>query len=162
MIQLMTCAVVAAMSMEVARAALNIPSDGSDGALVITNNTVIDLSQAVTGNWNANDNANIGKGIYDSNNWAVVFKYSSVTIQGGATVTFKNDASRAPVVWLVQGNVTINGTVSLDGQSYNQSPPTLAEPGPSGFRGGAGYYVSSSTESAGFGPGGGGKGAGDN
>ena len=113
-IRLLTCAVVAAMSMAAARAALNIPSDGSDGALVITANTVIDLSQAVTGNWDANNSANAGKGIYDSSKWAVVFKYSSVTIQGGATVTFKNHASRAPVVWLVQGDVTINGTVSLD------------------------------------------------
>ncbi len=53
----------------------------------------------------------------------------------GATVTFKNHASCAPVVWLVNGNVTIVGTVSLDGQQ-NQPPGTLAEPGPGGFRGG--------------------------
>ena len=59
-IRLLTCAVVAAMSMAAARAALNIPSDGSDGALVITANTVIDLSQAVTGNWDANNSANAG------------------------------------------------------------------------------------------------------
>jgi hypothetical protein len=63
MIRLMTCAVVAAMSTEAATAALNIPSDGSDGDLVITENTVIDLSQAVTGNWDANNTANAGKGI---------------------------------------------------------------------------------------------------
>ena len=153
-IRLLTCAVVAAMSMAAARAALNIPSDGSDGALVITANTVIDLSQAVTGNWDANNSANAGKGIYDSSKWAVVFKYSSVTIQGGATVTFKNHASRAPVVWLVQGDVTINGTVSLDGQGH-QPPPLLAEPGPGGFRGGAGDYAVGAADAAGFGPGGG-------
>jgi plastocyanin len=154
MIQLMTCAVVAAMSMEAAKAALNIPSDGSDGALVITNNTVIDLSQAVTNNWDANNSANAGKGIYDANKWAVVFKYSSVTIQGGATVSFANHASRAPVVWLVQSNVTINGTVSLDGQGYLSSP-LLAEPGPGGFRGGSGKYATGVSDAAGFGPGGG-------
>lgn len=153
-IRLMTCAVVATMSMEAARASLNIPSDGSDGALVIAEDTVIDLSQAVTSNWDANNSANVGKGIYDSNKWAVVFKYSSVTIQAGATVTFKNHASRAPVVWLVQGDVTINGTVSLDGQA-GQSAPWLAEPGPGGFRGASGYYAFGADATSGFGMGGG-------
>ena len=137
-----------------ALAALNIPSDGSDGVLVVTNNTVIDLSQAITGNWDTNNSANRGKGVYDPTKWAVVFKYSSVTIQGGATVTFNNHASRAPVVWLVQSNVTINGTVSLDGQQW-LIPPLLAEPGPGGFRGGAGNYAGGATEASGFGPGGG-------
>ena len=153
MIQLVTCAVVTAMSMEAAKAALNIPSDGSDGALVITNNTVIDLSQAVTTNWNTASPV-LGAGVYDPEKWAVVFKYSSVTIQGGATVTFKNHASRAPVVWLVQSNVTINGTVSLDGQG-SQAAPWLAVPGPGGGRSGAGAYASGAWNSAGFGPGGG-------
>ena len=117
-------------------ASINIPSDGSDGALVVSNNFVIDLSQAITGKWNDNNSANEGKGIYDPEKWAVVFKYSSVTIQGGATVTFRNHASRAPVVWLVSGDVTINGMVSLDGQQGLTSP-WLAEPGPGGFRGNA-------------------------
>ena len=154
MTHLMTCAVVAAMSMEVAKAALNIPSDGSDGDLVVTNNLEIDLSRAISGNWTNNNTANAGKGIYDSEKWAVVFKYSSVTIQGGATVTFKNHASRAPVVWLVQGDVTINGTVSLNGQA-GLLGPWLAEPGPGGFRGGSAYYAAGASTSAAFGPGGG-------
>jgi hypothetical protein len=154
MIQLMTCAVVAAMSMEVAKAALNIPSDGSDGALVITNNTVIDLSQAVIGNWNTNNSANAGKGVYDPSKWAVVFKYSSVIIQGGSTLTFKNHGSRPPVVWLVQGDVTISGIVSLNGQS-GLAAPWLSEPGPGGFRGGSSTYAFGASASAGFGPGGG-------
>jgi len=135
-------------------ALLNIPSDGSDGALIVASNLVIDLSQAVTGVWSNNNAGNIGKGIYDSNKWAVVFKYSSVTISNGATVTFANQSSRAPVVWLVSGDVTINGTVSLDGQSY-ANPPLLPEPGPGGFRGGNGYFVGSVSAGAGFGPGGG-------
>jgi hypothetical protein len=92
--------------------------------------------------------------VYDSEKWAVVFKYSSVTIQGGATVTFRNHASRAPVVWLVNGDVTIDGTVSLDGQNSLWAP-WLAEPGPGGSRGGSGSYAPGATEAAGFGPGGG-------
>lgn len=134
---------------------LVIPSDGSDGALVITGTNAIDLSQAVTGNWNANNAAHAGKGIYDSNQWAVVFKYSSVTIASGAVVTFTNHPSHAPVVWLVSGDVTINGDLGLDGQSVYHNAPQLAEPGPGGFRGGAGTFTGGVYASSGFGPGGG-------
>lgn len=138
-------------------AAITIPgADGSDGALNITADTVIDLSQAVTGTWNANNTANAGKGIYDPSKWAVVFKYSSVTVATGVTVTFKNHASRAPVVWLVNGNVTIVGTVNLNGASGAvAAAPALAEPGPGGFRGGTSYFTAGVNASAGFGVGGG-------
>ena len=135
-------------------AALNVPSDGSDGALVISANTVIDLGQAVTGSWDANNTANGGKGVYDAEKWAVVFKYSSVTVASGATVSFKNHISRAPVVWLVNGNVTIDGTVSLDGETVGYNAPQLAEPGPGGFRGGTGNFAPGVGRSSGFGPGG--------
>lgn len=144
-----------AVSLVSTYAGLVIPSDGSDGALVITNNAVIDLSQAVTGRWDSNNQANAGQGIYDPNKWAVVFKYSQITIEEGATVTFKNHSSRAPVVWLVQGDVTINGVVKLDGED-GQAPPGIANAGPGGFRGGSGFYAFGAGASAGFGPGGGG------
>lgn len=39
-------------------AQLTIPSDGSDGALIITSNTVIDLSRVVSGMWSNNNLAN--------------------------------------------------------------------------------------------------------
>jgi plastocyanin len=138
-----------------ARAGINIPSDGSDGQLYVTNNTCIDLAQAVTGLWNDNNSANAGKGIYDSNRWAVVFKYTNVYVAAGATVTFSNHPNRAPVVWLVSGDATIDGTVSVNGQDCVNTP-ALAEPGPGGFRGGMARYSDSATPSAGFGPGGGG------
>lgn len=136
-------------------AQLIIPSDGSDGVLNIASGTnIIDLSRAVTGPWSANNSANAGKGIYDSNRWAVVFKYSSVNIASNAAVIFTNHPSHAPVVWLVSGNVTINGMLILDGGNY-VSPPNLTEPGPGGFRGGFGYLSAGVGASAGFGPGGG-------
>ena len=135
-------------------AQLAVPSDGSDGALNITANTVIDLSQAVTGVWSNSNTANAGNGIYDPAQWAVVFKYTSVTIASGATVTFANHPSRAPVVWLVNGNVEIDGELSLDGQPYSTDPVNLPEPGPGGFRGGAEQQADLSCGS-GFGPGGG-------
>ncbi len=137
------------------RAAIIVPgANGTDGALNITANTVIDLSQAVTGPWDNDNTANAGKGVYDPAKWAVVFKYTEVNIAAGATVTFKNHASRAPVVWLVSGNVTVDGTVSLNGQNF-QSAPALAEPGPGGFRGGTGSFSPGVGASAGFGPAGG-------
>lgn len=138
-------------------AAIVVPgADGSDGSLVITANTEIDLSQAVTGVWDQSNSANAGKGVYDPQKWAVVFKYSSVTVNAGATVTFKNHPSLAPVVWLVSGDVTIAGTVNVSGQN-GRAPPTWAEAGPGGFRGGTGWYTASLRASAGFGPGGGGR-----
>jgi len=138
-----------------ASAQLNVPSDGSDGILNITNNAVIDLSQATTGVWTSNNAANAGNGIYDNTQWAVVFKYSSINIGPNATnVTFLNHPTHAPVVWLVQSNVTINGIVNLNGQPAQTSAPqiyTPTEPGPGGFRGGANGPVGAG---AGFGPGG--------
>ncbi len=153
-IEIVIAALAIGVGIESASAQLTIPSDGSDGALVITSDTVIDLGQAITGNWDTNNGANAGKGVYDSAKWAVVFKYSGVVVQGGSTVTFKNHSGRAPVVWLVSGDVTINGTVSLDGQGYLPAP-WLAEPGPGGFRGGSANYAPGAADAAGFGPGGG-------
>ncbi len=145
--------VAALMSAAVARAGINIPSDGSDGGLYVTNDTVIDLSQAVTGNWDDDNSANAGKGIYDSNKWAVVFKFANVYVATGATVTFSSHPSRAPVVWLVDGDATIDGPGDLRGEA-GRPPPRLTHPGPGGFRGGMLTY-STLDESPGFGPGGG-------
>jgi hypothetical protein len=74
-------------------AQLSVPSDGSDGALNITSNTVIDLSKALTKTWS---DPSSGNGIYDSNQWAVVFKYGSVNITTGAMVTFTNHYANPP------------------------------------------------------------------
>lgn len=144
-------------------AAITIPgANGTDGALNITANTEIDLSQAVDAAWDSNNTANEGKGVYDATKWAVVFKYTSVFVAAGVTVTFKNHPKRAPVVWLVgggggSGNVTINGNVRLDGQNGNtSSSPRLTEPGPGGYRGGTSNFTGSVTAGPGFGPGGGG------
>lgn len=141
-----------------ARADLAIPSDGSDGVLDISSNTVVDLSLAVTGKWSDSNSGNSGKGIYDPEKWAVVFKYASVNVAAGALVTFTNHPSRAPVVWLVRGNAVLAGEVSLAGQFRRPTndPDTSylypVEPGPGGFRGGASSVVG---RGAGYGPGGG-------
>jgi len=136
---ILTCFLASTLS---ALGSLVIPSDGSDGAFNPSVDTEIDLSQAITGIWSDNNTGgDIGKGIYDSQQWAVVFEYSSVNIPSGVTVTFKNHPSNAPVIWLVSGTVTIDGTVELKGESVVDSGleglvPSIA--GPGGFRGAPG------------------------
>lgn len=134
-------------------AQLTIPSDGSDGAFSPVADVEVDLSQAVTGVWNS-PSPGAGKGIYDATKWAIVFKYSSVNIPAGVTVTFKNHPSYAPVVWLVQGSVTIAGVVNVAGKGAVAGIAGLVpiEPGPGGFRGGA---FGPSGNGAGLGPAGG-------
>jgi hypothetical protein len=146
-------------------AAITIPgANGTDGALNITQDTVIDLSKATTGIWDQDNSANSGNGVYDPEKWAVIFKYTSVNVLAGKKLTFKNHATRAPVVWLVSGNVTIAGTVDLSGESAGpgfhavQNPlgAKVCEPGPGGFRGGSGWRGGNIMPAGGLGPGGGG------
>jgi hypothetical protein len=140
---------VVAMVAAATSAQITIPSAnlGSDGSLNPFQNRTITLGSAVTGNW---EQAGTGFGVYDADKWAVVYKYSSVTIPAGVTVSFANHPSRAPVVWLVNGDVTINGTLNVDGSALQGAG--FAQAGPGGFRGGAG---SVRPVSAGLGPGGG-------
>lgn len=135
-------------------AAPNVYSDGSDGAFAPTAaTTTIDLGLAATGNWETTPGN--GNGVYDPEKWAVVFKYVSVNIASGKTVTFINHPSGAPVVWLVQGDITIVGTINVSGAGYNLTG-SFANAGPGGFAGGRGRLSASNSGSAGLGPGGGG------
>lgn len=130
-------AALALAAVRAGRAAIIVGSDGSDGAFSPAANVTVDLSQAVNAAWNASNAAHAGKGVYDGAKWAVVFKYTNVTIPAGVTVTFKNHPTHAPVVWLVSGSVNIAGTVKVDGANAANNGGN-AEPGPGGFRGGAG------------------------
>ena len=131
-----------------AQAQLTIPNaDGSDGAFVPTENIEVDLGLAITATWGT---PGTGNGVYDSNKWAVVFKYESVNIASGVTVTFKNHPSRCPVVWLVSGDCRIDGTVNLDGK-YKFGVTESPEPGPGGYRAGYGGHAGEQ-HGAGFGP----------
>ena len=152
----------------IARADLNLPispaAAGSDGVFNPANNNPIDLSQAVTGTWDM-VSPDPGKGVYDPDKWIIVFKYSSVNIASGRTVTFINHSSRAPVVWLVAGdtgldpnagNVTIAGVVDLNGKNGINviDAQSSADSGPGGGRGGRPSNILVGLEgSAGFGAG---------
>lgn len=138
-----------------ARAEIIVPgADDSDGALTVTSNKTIDLSLARTGAWDSphSDPNEIGRGVYDPDQWAVVFRYSSVTIDTSRMLSFVNHPSGAPVVWLVSGNVTINGWVDLRGRCSPNG--NVGIPGPGGFRGSRGAF-DGNPGSGGFGPGGG-------
>lgn len=157
-IRIMLCALIfGVLMMTPGHAALIIPcADGSDGVFNPTSNVEIDLGQAANAEWGTTSPIP-GKGVYDGEKWAVVFKYSEVNIPAGVTVTFKNHFPNAPVVWLVSGNVTINGTVSVNSSS-NWAPGTFVAGGPGGFRGGA-SSVGATLGTDGFGPGAGVNGA---
>lgn len=126
---------------------------GSDGAFTPVANTTLDLSLAADGVWT---DAGSGNGVYDNDQWAVVYKFSEVNIPSGVTVNFANHPSGAPVIWVVSGDVTIGGTVTLNGGGgiCPNNPPVNATPGPGGFRGGL-PSESAVVGMAGLGPGGG-------
>jgi hypothetical protein len=109
-------------------AQVNSGSDGSDGAFHPTTNTIIDMADHPDG----------------------IYHYTSVNIPAGVTVTFIPNANNTPVVWLVQTNCIIGGSINLSGQSGNAG--TGGNGGAGGWRGGsAGNPVST----PGLGPGGG-------
>lgn len=156
-----------------ARAEFTGGSDGSDGALdcvwlgahaTCDHNPcacsqgesctcTLDLGLAKDGHWR--DSPGGGSGIYDANQWAVVFKLATLEIPANVTIKFKNHPSGAPVVFLVQGDVDVYGTVNLDGQDAIAvaAMPSFSEPGPGGFPGGAQWNPTALVGSLGFGPG---------
>ncbi len=102
----------------------NSGSTGADGAFSPTVNTILDLPPSG------------------------MFNYTTVNIPTGVTVTFRKNTTNTPVVILAQGNVTIAGTVSVNGST---APSSGAEGdgntgddgqpgtgGPGGYEGGFG------------------------
>src|SRR5688572_25223511 len=83
-------------------AQVNTGSTGRDGALVANSSTtVIDMADHPDG----------------------IYHYTSVTITSNASVTFIPNANNTPVVWLVQGNVIINGTIHLSARHVGEITP---------------------------------------
>lgn len=127
-------------------------ADGSDGAFNPTSNVSVDLSLAPNGTWNG-PNASPGNGVYDPDKWAIVFRYSSVNIPVGVTVSFLNrnwnglKSGNPPVIWIVSGPVIISGIVSANGDGPDSL--NFGIPGPGGFRG-----AGNNGNTGGMGPGG--------
>jgi hypothetical protein len=123
-------------------------STGSDGA----------LNYAVPGTYNFDPKALNLDPSGDN-----IFNFTTINIASGVTLTLQDNYLRGkPVVWLTTGNVTIAGTLSLDGGSgaalgnagadwITQRIPTT--PGPGGSPGGVGARPGSPAF-PGLGPGG--------
>jgi len=121
-------AVFAALVCAGASAQVNSGSNGSDGAFNPATDTVINMADRPNG----------------------IYQYTSVNISNNVTVTFVPNAANTPVVWLVQSNVVINGSVNINGQNAWNSSAGVG--GPGGYRGGS----AGQNASSGLGPGGGG------
>lgn len=88
-----------------------------------------------------------------------VFNFTTVNIPAGVAITFSRGTNNKPVIILASGDVTIGGTITIDGKPGN-SNATGGAGGPGGFNGGLGGYGFDQSFSgvSGDGPGGGGGG----
>lgn len=126
--QILRALILLALSLpQVVAAQVNSGSNGSDGAFHPTQNVTIDMNLRPDG----------------------IYHYTSVTIPAGVTVTFTPNANNTPVVWLVQGDCVIGGTIDIKGKNAIGSIGGTG--GPGGFAGGNGGEI----PSLGLGPGGG-------
>lgn len=124
---------------------VNSGSDESDGMLVFTQTGTIEFDPATSAGRVLDPD---GDGEYH---------FTSVHIGPDTVVEMRADKmGNKPVIWRVSGNVTIEGTLDLDGELGHSSTdihlPSV--PGPGGFQGGAGS-TSTKTAEIGSGPGGG-------
>jgi hypothetical protein len=124
--------VIIALLCAQAQAQVNSGSNGSDGALNPATNIVINMADHPDG----------------------IYHYTSVNISNGVTVTFIPNANNTPVVWLVQSDCTIAGSVSLKPADTGDGIIGVVG-GPGGWRGGNGTIAPGSLPTSGFGPGGG-------
>jgi len=101
-------------------------SSGVDGALNVTTNTQLQLPPSG------------------------IFNYTDVTIAAGATLTFAKNANNTPVTILASGDVTIDGTINVNGSNggnYGNGSPGVG--GPGGYNGGRAGFTNQITISEG-------------
>lgn len=87
-----------------------------------------------------------------------IFNFTTVNIPSGVTVTFTKNAANTSVYILATGDVTIAGTINVDGESTTSTTGTIpGAGGPGGYDGGFGG-ATNLPGGKGLGPGGGGGG----
>ncbi len=112
-------------------------STGASGELNVTSNTAVQLPESG------------------------VIHYTGITVAVGNTLTFLRNTANTPVILLATGNVTIDGTIDLNGEGGSTgSTATTNEPqgGPGGYPGGFGSSGAPGEDrigTSGGGPGGG-------
>ncbi|MBE7559369.1 hypothetical protein HS125_10615 [bacterium] len=95
-----------------AQPAFNSGSTGADGILDVTTLTILDVPP---------------NGI---------FNFTTVTVRAGRTLRFNRNVLNTPVHILATGDIRIDGTIDVSGQSGTSSPPVAGAGGPGGFDGG--------------------------
>lgn len=112
---LMTTLMLALGFVVPAQAAFDSGSSGADGAFTPTANTVLQVPESG------------------------IFNYTTVNIPAGVTITFTKNSKNTPVTILAIGDVTIAGTVTLNGANGGILIPGAGNVG--GFDGGSGGTV---------------------
>src|SRR2546426_1234378 len=95
-----------------------------------------------------------------------ILNYTTFTVLAGVTVSFTPNSANTPVTLLATGDVTITGTLSVNGfpgaTSGGNPPSPGGAGGPGGFAGGRGGFLNATAPPmGGLGPGGGGITTGD-
>ncbi len=88
------------------------------------------------------------------------FNFTTVNVPAGVTITFNRGTNNKPITILASGDVTVGGTINIDGKPGNGAGGTGGPGGSNGGSGGYGFDQSFSGVS-GDGPGGGGGGVGN-
>lgn len=123
-------------------------TDSSDGNISWVN-TNVDLSLAAPTLW-SNPSPVPGRGVYDSQKWAVVYKVNDLTIHN---VTFLPHPSGCPVVILAQGNVTVSNNAAVSAQvgGFRGGLPSNVGPGAAGIGLGGGSVSTDTSRNPGGG-----------
>jgi len=108
------------LSASTATAQVTLPggSDGSDGALVVTNS--MSLTMPPDG----------------------IFNYTTINIAAGATLEFSPNDLNTPVYLLATGDILIEGIISVDGKDGDSVAGLGGAGGPGGYAGGGGGTIS--------------------
>ena len=127
---LISMIILSGMLATASSAQLNLGSDGTDGALVVSSNMTLDVPEP------------------DG-----IFNYTTVEIQSGFTLQFNPNSLNTPVYLLATGDVVINGAIDVNGGNGTSTPPVGGKGGPGGFDGGV-PGAAGSPPGPGHGPGG--------
>jgi hypothetical protein len=92
-----------------AHAQFNSGSTGSDGAFAPTANQAVQLPASG------------------------IFNFTTINIPAGVAITFVPNANNTPVILLASGNVTINGSITVNASNANGR--VGGKGGPGGYRG---------------------------
>jgi hypothetical protein len=131
-----------------AQTTYNSGSTGANGAFppvaipTGATNIVMDLG---SGNLTYKDaqGGNLGTGTVGAPDASGVYNFTTFTLPAGITLNFIPDSLNRPVQFLDSGDVTIAGTFSVSGQSYQGKKGGIG--GPGGFNGGDGGGDTTST-----------------